>query len=181
MKPILAVAIIVNILAATPAVAGFSLTNDNGGDGFVVVDPLEPRIFTLFGANNAPDIDSGFTNLTSYGAQATTARVINVRWSHVTADSIARWDPGGWFVNSDFFQLTDDNVPGNELQGGAFQIAVNPGDQWGFYISSTDSFGGGAIMHISTVPEPASWAMLIAGFGLSGAMLRRQRMARANA
>ncbi len=28
------------------------------------------------------------------------------------------------------------------------------------------------------VPEPASWAMLIAGFGLTGAMLRRQRAAR---
>lgn len=25
------------------------------------------------------------------------------------------------------------------------------------------------------VPEPASWAMMIAGFGLTGAMLRRRR------
>ena len=29
----------------------------------------------------------------------------------------------------------------------------------------------------SVVPEPASWAMLIAGFGLVGATLRRRRMA----
>ncbi len=29
------------------------------------------------------------------------------------------------------------------------------------------------------VPEPASWAMLIAGFGLTGAATRRRRMARA--
>jgi hypothetical protein len=29
----------------------------------------------------------------------------------------------------------------------------------------------------SFVPEPASWAMLIAGFGLTGAMLRRRRLA----
>ncbi|MEI6418073.1 MAG: PEPxxWA-CTERM sorting domain-containing protein [Sphingomonadales bacterium] len=29
------------------------------------------------------------------------------------------------------------------------------------------------------VPEPASWAMLIAGFGLAGAAARRRRMARA--
>jgi hypothetical protein len=29
----------------------------------------------------------------------------------------------------------------------------------------------------SAVPEPASWAMLITGFGLTGAVLRRRRMA----
>lgn len=42
----------------------------------------------------------------------------------------------------------------------------------GFSIDNV-SFGGGA------VPEPASWAMLIAGFGLVGAMARRRRFARA--
>ncbi len=32
---------------------------------------------------------------------------------------------------------------------------------------------------MSAVPEPASWAMLIAGFGLTGATLRRRRMLQA--
>jgi len=27
------------------------------------------------------------------------------------------------------------------------------------------------------VPEPATWAMMIAGFGMSGAMIRRRRVA----
>ena len=31
----------------------------------------------------------------------------------------------------------------------------------------------------AAVPEPASWAMLIAGFGLTGAVARRRRLARA--
>jgi hypothetical protein len=31
----------------------------------------------------------------------------------------------------------------------------------------------------SVIPEPASWALLIAGFGLVGGMLRRQRRATA--
>lgn len=34
---------------------------------------------------------------------------------------------------------------------------------------------GVSLSYISAVPEPASWAMMIAGFGLSGAMLRRHR------
>ncbi|MFN7174641.1 MAG: PEPxxWA-CTERM sorting domain-containing protein, partial [Thermaurantiacus tibetensis] len=29
------------------------------------------------------------------------------------------------------------------------------------------------------IPEPATWAMLIAGFGLVGGMARRRRLARA--
>jgi hypothetical protein len=30
------------------------------------------------------------------------------------------------------------------------------------------------LVSLGTVPEPASWAMLIAGFGLTGAMMRRR-------
>ena len=33
------------------------------------------------------------------------------------------------------------------------------------------------VFESTNVPEPASWAMLIAGFGLTGAMLRRRRHA----
>ncbi len=40
------------------------------------------------------------------------------------------------------------------------------GSRWGTYIAS---------IYAGTVPEPSSWAMLIAGFGLVGAMARRQR------
>lgn len=37
--------------------------------------------------------------------------------------------------------------------------------------------GGGVGGGIAGVPEPASWALMIAGFGVAGAMLRRQRRA----
>lgn len=43
--------------------------------------------------------------------------------------------------------------------------------QWIFV--SEVSFEG---VWITAVPEPASWAMLIAGFGLVGGTLRRRRM-----
>ncbi|WP_353216420.1 cistern family PEP-CTERM protein [Sandarakinorhabdus sp.] len=47
--------------------------------------------------------------------------------------------------------------------------------------SGTDTFSGASGVGIVTklvdpVPEPSSWAMLIAGFGLVGATLRRRRM-----
>jgi hypothetical protein len=174
MKSILPVAIIVNLAIAAPAMAAFTLNNDHGGDGFVVVDPFDARIFTLFGANNAIDLN-GLDNLTTYGTQSSSVKLIDVRWRYTSQDSTANWDPAGWFVNNDYYQLTDDNLAGNVVQGGRFQIAVNPGDQWGYYVYTTDGeFGRGALT-ISTVPEPDSWALLIAGFGLTGATLRRRR------
>jgi hypothetical protein len=40
----------------------------------------------------------------------------------------------------------------------------------------TDLKGNGSYaLMVTGVPEPASWALLIAGFGLSGAVLRRRR------
>ncbi|MBU6164598.1 MAG: PEP-CTERM sorting domain-containing protein [Alphaproteobacteria bacterium] len=174
MKAILPVVALVNILAASPALAAFTLANNNGGDGYVVVDPLDDRIFTLFGANNSVDL-AGLDNLTTYGTVATTARVYDVRWSHVTEDSSANWDPGGWFLNADFIPLTDDAVTTGVIQGGRFQITVNPGDQWGFYVYTTEGDFGRGALSVSMVPEPASWALLIAGFGLTGAALRRRR------
>jgi CHRD domain/PEP-CTERM motif len=45
-----------------------------------------------------------------------------------------------------------------------------------YYNLHTVNFPGGEIRgNLSAVPEPASWAMLIAGFGLVGAVARRRK------
>ncbi len=44
-----------------------------------------------------------------------------------------------------------------------------------FYSNNTGAFE--ATVTAATVPEPASWALLIAGFGLTGAAMRRRRIA----
>jgi hypothetical protein len=51
--------------------------------------------------------------------------------------------------------------------GGGFQYGTD--ESWGI-----DNF---SLSARTDVPEPASWAMLIAGFGLTGAVMRRRRMA----
>lgn len=60
----------------------------------------------------------------------------------------------------------------------AFLAGLNAG---GAYINlHSQTFPGGEIRgNLNAVPEPASWAMLIAGFGLTGATLRRRRLAHA--
>ncbi|WP_235902871.1 PEPxxWA-CTERM sorting domain-containing protein [Sandarakinorhabdus oryzae] len=58
-------------------------------------------------------------------------------------------------------------------------FSVNPGAPTGSFYFQLTTAGGDNIGVTSfapgTVPEPASWAMLIAGFGLTGAALRRRR------
>lgn len=56
---------------------------------------------------------------------------------------------------------TNPNAPNGTFY---FELTTSGGDRMG-----VTSFAPG------TVPEPASWAMLLTGFGLTGAMLRRRR------
>ena len=51
--------------------------------------------------------------------------------------------------------------------GGLTQIGQQPAISGSFTFSSPSMVGG--------VPEPASWAMLIAGFGMTGAVMRRRK------
>jgi hypothetical protein len=64
----------------------------------------------------------------------------------------------------------------------AFLGGLNSGRA--YFNLHTARFPGGEIrgnLLAGAVPEPASWAMLIAGFGLTGATLRRRRYAALNA
>ncbi len=60
-------------------------------------------------------------------------------------------------------------ILGNSKTGGTTPDFVGSGS---YPFSQFDGFWGA---NIASVPEPASWAMLIAGFGLTGAVMRRRR------
>jgi hypothetical protein len=64
--------------------------------------------------------------------------------------------------------------------GGSFNIRTQNNFTNAIMVNAQGSFAGDAIYSVddvAAVPEPASWAMLIAGFGLTGAALRRRRVA----
>ncbi len=61
-----------------------------------------------------------------------------------------------------------------------YQFSLGAGDRLGLVIDNNgqyynDSVGVNFTMTQGAVPEPATWALMICGFGLAGAAMRRQR------
>lgn len=120
-------------------------------------------IFTL--RHNGVDIYSGAFNLGGGGA--------DVQYLAPTGSRFTVFTPGMWQGG-----IADLSIPlaltsGINILG--FRYTGNrqgTGDEaWGIDTVSVSRYGIGA------VPEPASWAMLITGFGLVGTIARRRRRA----
>ena len=56
-------------------------------------------------------------------------------------------------------------------------VAISDPDNTAFYFKYDNVISGNTVLASPGVPEPASWAMLIGGFGLTGAAMRRRRFA----
>jgi hypothetical protein len=61
--------------------------------------------------------------------------------------------------------------------GTTFTLAAPQAVKFWIYDDFLTDNRGGVSLNVAAVPEPASWAMLITGFALTGAMLRRRRVA----
>ncbi len=163
-------------LPASAAVDSTSFTLDtDGGDGFVVA-PDAPFAFTLSGNNNGAD-----AVITTFGTVASSALNVSGQFRYQSDDvDGSSFDRAGFFVNSIFTQLSLDTLLQGEVQSGFFSFAVAAGEEYGFYIDSSDGELGRAQLSVGeapvgAVPEPATWAMMLLGFGVVGFALRRRR------
>ena len=78
--------------------------------------------------------------------------------------------------NDDFNgSLTASGFTTNLLAGVSYFAVASAFDNNGFGAYKLTVSGPGDISLSSAVPEPATWAMMIAGFGLAGAALRRRK------
>ena len=158
-------------LCATTAQA-FTLSNSNGGDGYVVTTPTS---FDLFGADN--QIGS---SITTYLTTTATGGVYNFDWTYTSHDCCGSYyDPAGAMLNGTTFQLSSAGTTAGVIESGSVTFFLNPGDTFGFYVSSTDTCcGRGEILvtgDVGAAPEPATWSLMILGIGGMGAALRTRR------
>jgi len=172
---------------AAASVDMFTLGNTNGGDGGVTL--LSGGGFDLFGADNGTSriFDHGpLSSLTTYTATSGGAQTLTFDWTYGSVDGEgSAFDPGGWILNGVQTQLSPNDLLFDSASG---QLTLNlaAGDNYGFYIYSTDSQAGRGDIAVrpaqrlsaetlAAVPEPASWALMIGGFFGLGLALRRRR------
>jgi hypothetical protein len=158
---------------------------EDGEYGF----PSPTADFQTWGANNAFNADPGGATLFSFG-QGTNTLFNTV----TTVFSVLSIDVGDEF-NGAFGDIPSSivfgglDIHGNAIATQTVALSGAPGlttitlgaafknivefewtgsDQIDNLVVSDERFTGG-------VPEPASWALMIAGFGMAGAMMRRRR------
>jgi len=155
-----------------------SVDSESGGSGNFANEPSPNTIMFFEDANSAIlDVTSGFTTGFSFFYTSSTAAVINVYdglggTGNILAslNLVAQYndncvgDPSGLFCNW--------TAIGVAFAGTAFSIDFGgTANQTGYdnITFGSDKPGGGV------VPEPATWAMMITGFGLVGFAARRRR------
>jgi len=116
--------------------------------------------------------------LGSFGTLATNTGYLIV--GTMPAGNNLVWDNAGFATNPAFNVASYSDRYTADLSGG-FDPEVKGSAINGYFgpnllIGSGGGTGGGG-GGAGAVPEPASWAMLIAGFGLTGAAMRRRRVA----
>jgi PEP-CTERM motif len=176
VKNLLMYGIIATTLIVNPASAAFVLNNNpSNADGSVI---LVNNGFRLFGADN----NIGQT-ITTYLGIAQISQDLTFNFLYTTNDRDgSNFDPAGYIINNVEFQLSPNSSAGPSTFSGSVNFAVNIGDSFGFYVRSLDSGLGRANILVTgdlfagnAVPEPATWAMMIIGFGLTGSAMRRRR------
>lgn len=128
----------------------------NGGGGVLDITPEDTPLFTF------DALDYWAYNSTGAGSQS----LLIQGWRN------------GVLLGSDSFSLANSanvqwvlfgatNLSGKKLD--QLSITLNAGDQ---YWQGVDNV---RLTSVSAIPEPATWAMMITGFAMAGAMLRRRR------
>lgn len=146
-----------------------------------------PLLFTLTGSRQAVFVlDS---NPTPSSVSAFQTNFTDVNGSFGGVDGVASLINFGAVTDFPFvatLNILAPNIGFTQFSGGQIfsGTLASPMFNIGTYALNNPFFGGPALLTISdgsgtgsAVPEPASWAMLIGGFGLVGASLRRRRVA----
>lgn len=144
-------------LTVTGLAASGSVTGDFTGLTPTVLSTVSPFVATNGSAFSFTSVFGDFTgtvsNVVASGPTSNRSLVAYALGTFTPLGTFASYDPGAASLTFSFTQNNQGEEAG-AIQGG-FTLSTPP----------------------AGVPEPASWAMLITGFGLSGYAMRRRRAA----
>jgi hypothetical protein len=180
MKRLFSVAIVLAATVSTPALAGVTVFSGNTTGGATYNRPLSGTPPTnLSGVGTAVRYvvnpftvsASGAYDFLNQGTYDTYLGIHRIVFNPLNGlqNAVAYNDDFGGSLSSGFTALA--------LTAGVSYFAVSSGfanNDFGAFtlrISGPGNITGGGL---SAVPEPAAWAMLLAGFGFVGAALRRR-------
>ncbi|MBV8972518.1 MAG: PEP-CTERM sorting domain-containing protein [Sphingomonadaceae bacterium] len=141
----------------------FTVTAQNGATDFA------------FAGYNLPSF-IGITNIGVFSSADPATNLLGSAWTYTPAPSGADSYTGGNFVPDLYFGSvvtgsydTYDQVVATTA-GSSYHVVFD-------YSNRANPSGFRATTSASTAPEPATWALMIGGFGLVGASLRRRSVA----
>jgi hypothetical protein len=165
---------IFDVPAILPATMSFDLlgfnTLDGGGSG--AADWYYKDIFTL--SINGVAIFSGSFNMGGGGASTVTLMPTGTTWSTITNGCSGPCDSVMGHGGTTTVTLPISLAAGDNLIKFAY---ASPGGTYAGPQTIADEGWGVGHYVISSVPEPETYAMLLAGLGIVGAITRRRRKA----
>ncbi len=191
-----ALALAASAAHATTFVGDYSATVNGSDPGLIIKTTDLPGAINInlasVGSSATVNLFTIWTPETDVALfEDTVSKPISVLFSFTAPDTfggvVAGDTYGVWGVAEKGHVSWDGPVILNFGNGGKLKVSLNDADFNKGYFGLTDGEKYGATIKgkftliAASAPEPATWAMMIAGFGLAGATLRRRRSANAAA
>lgn len=179
---------LITLSLSTPAAAAlngdygidhWATTNTNDGNGVVAATPDTVTMTSSdFSLIDASPVESWL----SYGLTVTRDTQLAFDWRYETQDMSSSFDVFGYTVDGVFTPLSQEGLSFLEVQSGRQSLSLAAGSRFAWSLRSVDSEGGSAVVRLSglsaqavaPVPEPATYALMIAGLGLVAGAARRR-------
>ena len=153
---------VVALMSCALSLANAYTLNTNGGNGYLTGDDSS---FVLTGSNDW----SGNENFTTYTGTMSGDGSITFDWSYWTDDEPG-YDGGGYVLNGAYTFLSYGYSPFS----GTVTVNYFNGDNFGWFVATTDNWFGAGHLGIDTVPEPVT--ILLLGLGLMGLVGMRRKL-----
>ena len=151
---------------------GWTFSNSNGGNGTLTGDI---PTFVIQGSD-LPGSTNYDPNYSRFSYLFPWPTPVDFYWSYTTTDTSPSRDPAGYFIDSSYHQLTNDNGPAQ--QSGFESLSVPQYSVFGWYVYSVGQIDGPGVFSISPtapIPEPETYALMLAGLAVVGAAARRRK------